>query len=431
MQFDARAAKLLQPGEHMVIEGCNGLRLVCSTAGRAWIYRYKSPVDGRMRQAKLGAWPALSIGQAAAEWERLRAARDAGADPAQQRRQARQAERDRATEAQAVRRGAGPLTVHRLMDDYATQHAASRRAPKGLNELQRITATMLGTVGDMRPEQITRSVAYDLISGFAHIPVQASALRRELGAAWEWGHDSGRLSDELPNWWRLVLRGQLASKGKIIGGKHQGVQMRVLSADEVGAVLRFLPHVSRLVADLVTLYLWTGCRGAEIVAMEGRELSAEPDGLWWTIPRAKLKMARHPQTMDLRVPLIGRAAAVVLARHDVQGAGHLFPPQRGQALHVDQKVVGVGVWHHMPRCQSGPERERHRWPVTGWAPHDLRRTVRTQLAVMGCPRDVAESVLGHILPGVEGIYNRHQYDAERRQWLTRLDAAWEAAAARR
>ncbi len=44
---------------------------------------------------------------------------------------------------------------------------------------------------------------------------------------------------------------------------------------------------------------------------------------------------------------------------------------------------------------------------------DLRRSARTLLAAMGCPGDVAESVLGHMIPGVAGVYNRHQYDAER------------------
>ena len=42
------------------------------------------------------------------------------------------------------------------------------------------------------------------------------------------------------------------------------------------------------------------------------------------------------------------------------------------------------------------------------------------LAAMGCPGDVAESVLGHMIPGVTGAYNRHQYDAERVEWLRRL-----------
>jgi integrase len=134
--------------------------------------------------------------------------------------------------------------------------------------------------------------------------------------------------------------------------------------------------------------------------------------------------------MDLRVPLVGRALSVVQARMDVNGAGHLFAPTRGKASHVDQKIIGVAVWWYMPRCQLRPDQNRPRWPVVDWAPHDLRRTVRTQLAAMGCPLDVAEAVLGHLRPGVVGVYDRHSYDAERREWITLLAAAWEAAAAR-
>ena len=43
----------------------------------------------------------------------------------------------------------------------------------------------------------------------------------------------------------------------------------------------------------------------------------------------------------------------------------------------------------------------------------MRLLVNALLAAMGCPGDVAESVLGHMIPGVAGAYNRHQYDAER------------------
>jgi hypothetical protein len=45
MTFDARTAKLLVPGSHIIIDDCPGLRLEASTVGRAWIYRFKSPVD--------------------------------------------------------------------------------------------------------------------------------------------------------------------------------------------------------------------------------------------------------------------------------------------------------------------------------------------------------------------------------------------------
>jgi len=423
MHFDARAAKLLPVGNHMVIEGAQGLRLVRSSAGHAWIYRYKSS-EGKMRQIKLGQWPAMSIGAAVSALEKLRQARSQGADPAVEKRQARHAER-----LAVVERKDGPYTVARLVADFVAVASKSRK-PKGAKELARTMATMLGPISGMMPAQVSRSVAYDLIQSYASIPVQASSLRRELGAAWEWGHDSGRLSADVPNWWRLILRGKLASAGKIIGGVHQGVVKRVLSPSEVGALLRHLPHVSRLISDLITMYLWTGCRGAEIVQIEGREVSQESDGWWWTVPKSKLKMGGHPLSSDLRVPLIGRALAVVQSRIDLHGDRHLFPPLRGKSQHVDQKVIGVAIWDHMPGCLSRPESVRARWPVSGWSAHDLRRTVRTQLSALGCPVDIAEAVIGHMPTGIVGTYDRHNYDAERRLWISRVAECWEADASR-
>ena len=52
----------------------------------------------------------------------------------------------------------------------------------------------------------------------------------------------------------------------------------------------------------------------------------------------------------------------------------------------------------------------------------------TSWQAMGCPGDVAESVLGHMIPGVAGAYNRHQYDAERVEWLRRLSERLEELA---
>lgn len=54
MYFDARSAKSLKAEEHIVVDGCPGLRLVASNNSKSWIYRYKSLVDSRMRQVKIG-----------------------------------------------------------------------------------------------------------------------------------------------------------------------------------------------------------------------------------------------------------------------------------------------------------------------------------------------------------------------------------------
>ena len=46
--------------------------------------------------------------------------------------------------------------------------------------------------------------------------------------------------------------------------------------------------------------------------------------------------------------------------------------------------------------------------------HDIRRTARTHLAALGVDPHVAQRCLNHKLKGVEGIYNRHDYFAERK-----------------
>ena len=42
--------------------------------------------------------------------------------------------------------------------------------------------------------------------------------------------------------------------------------------------------------------------------------------------------------------------------------------------------------------------------IEHWSPHDLRRTVRTGLARLGCPNEVGEAILGHSKKGIEGTY---------------------------
>ncbi len=418
--FDARAARALRPGDHLTVDGAPGLRLVATETRRTWVYRYKSPVDGRMRQLRLGHWPGMGLPAALAAWERVKQQRDAGGDPAAEKRK-------RWTEAAGQARAAA-YTVLRACDDYLADYA-HQVAPKTYAEAERILEVELDVLAQRPAASITRADAFDLLQPLQQArPVIAQRLRQLLGAVWDRALDAGRLPPETPNWWRLVMRGKLPSKGKIVGGKHQGEAKRVLAEAELAVLLPWLPNFTRDIEDALTLVLWTGCRGAEVVAMEAGEVAEELDGWWWTVPRAKLKMRRNPLLTDLRVPLVGRALAVVKRRVAAQPAGWVFP-SRGASGHLEQKALGVAVWCHMPGCELRKEWVRPRLPVAGWSPHDLRRTARTLLAALGCPAEVAEAILGHMLPGVQGTYNRHAYDAERRVWLQRLADRLEVLAA--
>jgi integrase len=60
-------------------------------------------------------------------------------------------------------------------------------------------------------------------------------------------------------------------------------------------------------------------------------------------------------------------------------------------------------------------------PLPVWTTHDLRRTARTLMARAGVDPDHAERALGHVIGGVQGVYNKHEYRDEKR-------AAFEALA---
>ena len=97
--------------------------------------------------------------------------------------------------------------------------------------------------------------------------------------------------------------------------------------------------------------------------------------------------------------------------------------------HIEQKAVGLAVWYQMPYSKTKSVSERPRCPITLWAPHDLRRSSRTLVASMGCPNDVGEALLGHVQPGIVGVYNLFSYDAERVAWLEKLSDKLESLAA--
>jgi integrase len=402
--------------------------LEASASARSWIYRFKSPVDQRMRQIKIGTWPKMSLAAATAEWEKLRDVRAAGRDPANERRDERQKEKDALAKAreETERR----LTVRKLCTMYLEGHVDRNRKERSAAEARRTLVRVLDDhpdFADLDPALVTRARAFSLLEHYLDTPVQAGRLRAELGATWDYGHDAGKLDEEVPNWWRQIMRGKLRSKGHIRDGVAIGTAKRVLSRDEIGTLIRWLPNFSRMVEDVVTLYMWTCTRGSEILEMEAHEITREGDALWWTVPKAKTKNSWRDKATDLRVPLVGRARKIVQARLELVKSGYLFPSE-GRSGHVEQKTVSAMVWMHQPYAKTRPTYERKRLPVTHWSVHDLRRTGRTQLAALGCPDEVAEAVLGHMPAGIAGVYNLHRYDRERLEWLTRLSEHYESLA---
>lgn len=235
--------------------------------------------------------------------------RDSGRDPSLERKAKRQEIRIQASEAKD-----GAYTVSRLVEDYIEGYVIGHRTSANAKALASRLRRGIEPIAELEPQGVTRSVAFELIQGLADRPVMAASVKQELGAAWEYAYDSGRLEDDIPNWWRLILKGKLQSKGQLRDGVHKGTDKRVLSEAEIGRlIVKDYALLSPAIQDVLTLYLWTCARGVEICALHADHISEE-DGVLWATLRPLHATADMAQRRYTNVSTADRAAGVRVHR---------------------------------------------------------------------------------------------------------------------
>lgn len=382
MYFNPRSAKQLQDKNHLLVEGCPGLRLTCNGNRKTWTYRYE--LQGKMKQKAFGHWPEMSLADAVGIWQTLR---DGG-----------------------VKKQSGYL-VSDVIADYVRGHLKNSRSGDSLKAAHG-TLAKARPIEQLKASSITRSQAFELLDRYKDIPAAATKLRSLLASAWDYALDAGKLDEDTPNHWRSVMRGRLKSKGKKIDGKNIGKRRRVLSDQEVSALLKWMPAMHQVGQDCIVMYLWTGTRGGEFLSIQPENITLEDGQLWMTVPKAATKNAEHELAVDLRVPLFGKAREVIERR---MGKTPMFEGSSGEPYR--QRLFSTYIYSLQPYSKRNATL---RCPVVDWTPHNLRRTARTILASLGCPNEIGEAIVGHIPPEMVATYNSYQYDSERKHWLRLL-----------
>jgi integrase len=122
---------------------------------------------------------------------------------------------------------------------------------------------------------------------------------------------------------------------------------------------------------------------------------------------------------------------------DINGVWHIptEPREKGHGGPLQLPKQALSILNAQPRLAGSPfvftSRYRSGFPkatfdaecgVTGWVLHDLRRTARSLLSRANVRPDIAERVLGHVVGGVAGIYDRHSYADEKADAVRRLAA---------
>jgi integrase len=179
---------------------------------------------------------------------------------------------------------------------------------------------------------------------------------------------------------------------------------RVLSEKEIRAFWHRIEDVpsTDLIKTALKLILVTAQRPGEVIRMERREIDFK--AMVWNIPSEKTKN-RLPHSVPL-----SSLAIDLLKSIPHKESQYAFPARQGRAIDIN-KHVGVGALSNAIR------RHRNILGIDQFSAHDLRRTAASGLAALGVEHVVISMVLNHKLKGVTQIYNRYQYQREKRRAL--------------
>ena len=162
------------------------------------------------------------------------------------------------------------------------------------------------------------------------------------------------------------------------------------------------------------MLLLTGQRRDEVAHMSRNEIGK--DGIW-VIPAERYKTKRPNH-----VPLSKAALALIESQPKFSDCDLIFPSRAKTAYSgftkskakLDKAVLAAMKAH----AKAGTDVEL----LPNWTLHDLRRTAKTLMVRAGVRPDISERVLGHVIAGVEGTYDRHSYAEEKRDALEKLAA---------
>ena len=202
-----------------------------------------------------------------------------------------------------------------------------------------------------------------------------------------------------------VVRGMARIKPK------ERARTRLLSDEEVRIIWPVLDEAGTFGA-LVKALMLTAQRRDEIAQMSRKEIGEDAI---WEIPAERYKTKR-PNF----IPLSKAALAVIDAQPKIDDCEYVFPSRAktpfsgfGKSKAALDKAVHAAM---KKRAKKGAKVES----LPNWTLHDLRRTAKTLMVRAGVRPDISERVLGHVIAGVEGTYDRHSYADEKRDALEKL-----------
>jgi integrase len=241
-----------------------------------------------------------------------------------------------------------------------------------------LDADVLPYWGDRDIKSITRRDAIELLERVAaRAPGQVKNVHTAAQGVMQYAQDRDYIE------YNPMLR-----LSNVVPELRANPRKRILSEKEIKTVWNALGSLDSHTA--LKLILLTAQRPGEVAGMHTDQIGGDT----WTVP------------------------------HEGQekGGGERLVPLTKTALDLLQGKQGAIVKVARGTISQHVQREMKYYGIPRWTPHDLRRTARTYMAKLGVSDEHAEAVLGHVKPGIIGVYNKYEYYEEKKVALLKWEA---------
>lgn len=300
----------------------------------------------------------------------------------------------------AISEGKTSLSLDECIAEWMTKRVLLQLRPKTQENYRSTVKHLQNKFQYQNVQDIQANEWLELFDSIAaSSQITAAGVLRTCKALLRWCIRRQLIPQDIP-----VMRFNTAD----VGGKSSRVADRVLTIDEVKAVIHdteISGAKPNMKAAITTLFVM-GCRAGELNTMQWCHLHGKGNDKIWIVP-AHLSKSNEP--IRRPVPTIVRERLDEMARL-YGNTGFVFsadPISRGVS------ITGQAIGRQLKRSA---ERLIPKGKVSDYfRPHDCRRTLVTNLADKGIGLHVLEKHLGHKLVGVMAHYQKSDWLDQQRE----------------
>ena len=358
------------------------------------VFQLRYRFAGKADRLDLGTYPHLSLKDARIKAGEMRSLLDKGLNPKLEQRIQQQKYIEAAT-------------FKDVFDNWYDIYCVKKKSTAGAIK-NTFEQHVFPDVGDLPINRITLQQWLSILESLAEdIPSIAERVLTNAKQVLKWAKKRELLD--------VNVLSDIYAKEDLGIEKNRG--NRVLSDEEIAMVLMAINESNALLKNKIflKLCLMYACRNGEL--RKAKKSDFDLKRKVWIIPVLNHKTGKKTGREMVR-PILPEMEELIVEAISLNSSEYF--------LTNDDDITPMGHGSSNSLAANIMERLRrhHDYHMKHWSLHDLRRTARTNFSAF-TSRDVAELMIGHVMPGEQGTYDYYEYLPQQteayKKWIEKIN----------